>query len=155
MIRPATADDASRIATLWNQIIRDTTITFTTQLKTSEQIAQMIANSPVFVAEDAGFGGFASYAQFRDGPGYARTMEHSIHLTRGARGKGFGRALLNKVEAHAKSGGAHSMIAGISAENGSALAFHLALGYRETGRLPQAGWKFERWIDLVFVQKFL
>ncbi|MFT7252838.1 MAG: L-amino acid N-acyltransferase YncA [Paracoccaceae bacterium] len=97
MIRPATADDASRIATLWNQIIRDTTITFTTQLKTSEQIAQMIANSPVFVAEDAGFGGFASYAQFRDGPGYARTMEHSIHLTRGARGKGFGRALLNKV----------------------------------------------------------
>ncbi|MFT7252839.1 MAG: L-amino acid N-acyltransferase YncA [Paracoccaceae bacterium] len=47
------------------------------------------------------------------------------------------------------------MIAGISAENGSALAFHLALGYRETGRLPQAGWKFERWIDLVFVQKFL
>lgn len=59
------------------------------------------------------------------------------------------------VESHARTHGAHQMIAGISAENPAAIAFHAKIGYRETVRIAQAGFKFDRYIDLVLMQKFL
>jgi L-amino acid N-acyltransferase len=99
--------------------------------------------------------GFATYFQFRGGPGYAYTMEHSIHIPAKARGRGLGRALMAHVEAHASAAGVRSIFAGISGENSDAIAFHAALGYIQTARLPQVGQKFGRWHDLVLMQKFL
>jgi phosphinothricin acetyltransferase len=51
--------------------------------------------------------------------------------------------------------GHHSMIAGVAGENAGGAAFHAAIGYREIARLPQVGWKFGRWHDLVLMQKIL
>jgi phosphinothricin acetyltransferase len=82
-------------------------------------------------------------------------MEHSVHLTEAARGKGLGRALMAVLEDHARQGGAHLMIAGISGENPGAQAFHAALGYAHVARIPEAGWKWGRYIDLVLMQKIL
>ena len=56
---------------------------------------------------------------------------------------------------NARTRGAHQMVAGISAENPAAIAFHAKIGYRETVRIAQAGFKFDRYIDLVLMQKFL
>ena len=156
MIRSATPDDADPIAAIWNHVIRDTTQTFTTAEKCPVGLAAQIIAQPCFVAEVAGaVAGFVLYGQFRGGPGYAHTMEHSIHVARDARGAGLGRALMERAEAHARAAGVHSMIAGVAGENSGGAGFHTALGYNEIARLPQVGRKFGRWHDLVLMQKML
>lgn len=160
-IRPATSSDCAAIAAIWNPVIRDTACTFTTQQKTPSGLGALIdekrANAmPFLVAElDGGIAGFATYGQFRAGPGYARTMEHSIILAPDARGRGIGRALMGALEACARDQGVHSLWAGVSAENEAGVAFHKAIGYREMARLPEVGRKFGRWMDLILLQKIL
>jgi phosphinothricin acetyltransferase len=154
MIRQATPADAPAIAAFWNPWIRDTAITFTATEKTPADIARMITDRPAFLVTDD-LAGFATYTQFRAGDGYRTCMEHSIILAPGTRGKGRGRALLQALESHARAAGAHQFIAGISAENPAAIGFHTALGYTEIARIPQAGFKFDRFIDLVLMQKLL
>ena len=158
MIRPATASDAPAIAQVWNPWIRDTAITFSATLKSAADIARMIAERAqaghAFLVTDD-LQGFATYAQFRAGSGYKTCMEHTIILAPRARGNGQGRALMQTLESHAAQAGAHQMIAGISAENPDGIHFHAALNYHEIARIPQAGFKFSRYIDLVLMQKFL
>ncbi len=154
MIERAEANDARAVTELWNEVIRETTITFTTTPKTEAAIAELIESQPVFVARDRGIClGFATYGQFRGGDGYAHTMEHAIYLSGAARGRGLGRALLTAVENSARGDGAHSLIAGISGENEGGIAFHAAMGFAPVGRIPEAGRKFERFLDLVLMQK--
>lgn len=161
MIRPATAADTVTIAALWNALIRDTTVTFTSREKTLAEVEDTLAarfrdGFTFLVAEHQDrVAGFATYAQFRGGDGYARCMEHSIHLEPLARGQGLGRALMAAIEAHALARGTHSMIAGVSGENATGIAFHTALGYRSIATVPESGFKFGRWLDLVLMQKFL
>lgn len=161
ILRAAEAADAAAIAALWNPVIRDTAITFNPEPKTPGDVAAMIAARQAgghgfIVAEEAGaLLGFATYAQFRGGAGYARSMEHTVLLAPGARGRGTGRALMRAVEDHARAGGAHQMIAGVSAENPAGRDFHARLGYALIATVPQAGWKFGRFIDLWLMQKFL
>ena len=162
MIRLAAATDAADIAVLWNPWITDTVITFNAVEKTAADVVQMIADRhsarhAVFVAHGPGQSllGFATYVQFRRGVGYATCMENTIVLSPDACGKGVGRALMDAVETHARGHGAHQMIAGITGENHAGLAFHAALGYAHIATIPQAGFKFGRFLDLVLMQKFL
>lgn len=161
MIRPARAEDAAAIAHFWNPVIRNTAVTFNSAEKTPDEIATYIAATRArghgfFVGEVEGAVlGFASYGQFRASVGYARTLEHTVILAPEARGQGLGRALMLALEDHARAGGGHSLIAGVSGENEAGIAFHKAIGFAETARLPEVGWKFDRWMDLVLLQKFL
>lgn len=161
MIRDATPADAVALAALWNPVIRDTAATFNSAEKTPADIAAMIATRQAeghaFLVATAGetLLGFASYAQFRGGVGYARSMEHTIILAPAAQGQGTGRALLSALESRARAAGAHCLFAGVSAENPAGRAFHARMGYAETAILPQVGYKFGRYIDLVLMQKFL
>jgi L-amino acid N-acyltransferase len=158
MIRPAIAADAPAIAGIWNALIRDSVATFNCVEYTDAQIARMIADKAAaghaFLVDDT-LRGFATYGQFRGGVGYAHSMEHTIHLSSTARGKGLGRALMTAVEDHARDHGAHAMIAGVGGENTPGIAFHAACGYAHVATIPQVGWKFGRWMDLVLMQKFL
>ena len=161
MIRPARAADAPALAALLNHWILHTAVTFNPVPKTENDILDMIAAKAAvghafLVAEDTGqVIGQASYGQFRSGLGYRTCMEHSISLLPGSHGKGLGRALLAAVEDHARSQGVHQMIAGISGENAAGRAFHARVGYRHLATIPEAGHKFDRFIDLVLMQKFL
>lgn len=157
MIRPAVKDDFPQIAKIWNQIIRDTAATFTNAEKEVAELVQAnAAGRPFFVAEQNGkVVGFATYFPFRSGPGYARTKEHTIQLAPDARGKGFGRGLMEAVEEHARDAGVHTIWAGISSENPDGKAFHAALGYEEIAVLPEVGRKFGRWMDLILMRKVL
>jgi phosphinothricin acetyltransferase len=157
MIRPATPADAPAIAAIWNQIIRDTTATFTTAEKDPTTLATQIASgTPWWVAcVNDRVEGHATYGQFRGGPGYARSMEHSIHLTTATQGRGLGRALMQTLEDHARDQGVHVMVAGVSSDNPAGQAFHARLGYAECGRVMQAGYKWGRYFDLVLMQKIL
>ena len=142
-------------------MIRDTAVTFNSVEKTPDDLVQMIADKAhaghgFLVAEHGGaVAGFASYGQFRGGIGYRHTMEHTIILGPQTRGLGLGRALMHGIEDHARNGGAHSIFAGVSAENPEGRRFHLAMGYTEIATLPQVGWKFGRWMDLYLLQKIL
>lgn len=162
MIRPARTGDAAAIAALLNHWIETSAVTFNPVPKTEADIVGMIATKAAeghgfFVAQDAGgqLLGQASYGQFRAGQGYRTCMEHSISLAPAAQGKGIGRALMTAVEDHARAAGAHQMIAGVSGENAAGRAFHERLGYRHIATLPEAGYKFGRFLDLVLMQKFL
>lgn len=163
MIRPAIVLDAQAIADVWNPWIRDTGITFNAVDKRVDEVADLIvhrttAGHGFLVATEDDTGailGFATYAQFRGGIGYARTMEHSIILAPQARGKGLGRALLTAIEKHAHEEGAHQILAGVSSENADGIKFHQAMGYVECARIRDAGYKFGRYMDLVLMQKFL
>lgn len=160
LIRLATSADAEAIAQLWNPYIRDTAVTFNPVEKSPDDVARMITERSglghaTFVAEDAGLMGFASYAQFRGGVGYATCMEHTVLLLPQARGRGVGRDLMTALCHHAARAGAHQMIAGISAENPDGIRFHARLGFAEVARLRDAGFKFGRFMDLVLMQKFL
>lgn len=157
MIRPAAPTDAPAIAEIWNRIIRETTATFTTVEKDPAHLARQIAEgTPWWVAEVNGtVQGHATYGQFRGGPGYARSMEHSIHLAPAASGRGLGRALMETLEAHARAAGVHVMVAGVSSDNPAGQAFHARIGYVECGRVMQAGHKWGRWLDLILMQKIL
>ena len=160
-LRAASPGDAAAICAFWNPQIRDTAVTFNPEEKTAKALARLIADRQAegkafMVAEEAGrVLGFATYFQFRGGPGYGRTMEHTVVLDPSAWGRGTGRALMRAIEEHARAAGMHSMIAGVSGENPAGIAFHAALGYAQIARLPQVGWKFDRWMDLVLMQKML
>lgn len=165
IIRPARPDDYAAILAIWNPVIRDTTIIFHSQERDPAMLDELItsrraAGHEFFVAEAEGADGgaimgFASYAQFRAGNGYATAMEHSIILADGARGKGAGRALMQRLEAHAAAAGAHTLFAGVSGENSAGIAFHQAIGFHTVATIPEAGRKFGRWLDLVLMMKFL
>ena len=62
---------------------------------------------------------------------------------------------MQRLESRARDAGAHSLFAGVSAENPAGLAFHARLGFAEVARLQQVGHKFGRYMDLVLMQKFL
>ncbi|MEL7255863.1 MAG: N-acetyltransferase family protein [Pseudomonadota bacterium] len=161
IIRPATHADAGAIAEIWNHYIRDTTVTFTTDEKTADDVtayidARQTDGMSVVVAQTAaGLMGFAAASSFRSGPGYARTLESSVMLRDGASGAGMGRALMQAVEDAARRGGATALVAGISGENDAAMAFHARLGFADVGRMPGVGQKFGRALDLVLMQKTL
>ncbi|MEL7212941.1 MAG: N-acetyltransferase family protein [Pseudomonadota bacterium] len=159
-IRAATAEDAEAICAIWNPVIRDTGITFNAVEKTTGDICAMIDEKAALgyaflVVDEGGVQGFGTYGQFRGGVGYARTAEHSIILGAATRGKGIGRALMAALESDAKAQGFHSMFAGVSGENRAGVRFHAALGYAEVVTLREVGYKFDRWFDLVLMQKML
>ena len=155
MIRAAQPKDAKQIADIWNHAIRNTTITFNPVEKSVEEVAQLCARNTLVWDDGEQVSGFARYFQFRGGEGYRFTVEHTIMLHPTAHGGGIGRALMEALFDHAKKQGFHSMFAGCSAENVGAVTFHVRLGFQEVATLPQVGFKFDRWIDLVLLQKML
>ena len=157
ILRDAKPADAAEIAAIWNPVIRDTTVTFNPVEKTTADIAAMIANRPAFVVgtDGAQVKGFATYDQFRAGLGYAQAIEHTVIVAADAKGQGVASALMHDLFAHARARDMHTMWAGVSAENPAGVAFHTALGFEIIGILPEVGRKFDRWIDLVLMQKRL
>lgn len=99
--------------------------------------------------------GFATFGPFRPKAGYDRTAEHSLYLAPQARGQGVGTTLMRIMIDDARARGLHTLIGCLDAQNAASIAFHQRLGFVETARLPQVGRKFDRWLDLVFVQLFL
>jgi L-amino acid N-acyltransferase len=96
--------------------------------------------------------GFASVSPFRERPAYATTVENSVYVHRGARGRGVGERLLNDLLATAKNSGFHSVIARIVGENASSIRLHEKCGYTLVGTEVEVGRKHGRWLDVVEYQ---
>ena len=99
--------------------------------------------------------GYATFGDFRPHDGYFRTVEHSIYVHTDHRRKGVARALLPHLIEAAKRIGKHVMVGGIDAANAGSIALHEAFGFAPVGLMPQVGFKFGRYLDLLFMQKIL
>ncbi len=160
-IRPADEADAEAIVEIWNHYIRETAVTFNSIEKTKDDVREIVLacrkdNLAFLVAKDCErLVGFCTYFQFRCGIGYAKTMEHTILMQPEVHGRGFGRALMQRLFNHAQAEGVKSLWAGVSAENPGGIAFHESIGFSNVVRLRRVGHKFDRWIDLILLQKIL
>ena len=160
-IRPAIPADLPGILAIYNDVIATSTAVYMDEPVTlANRLAwyedRLRANYPVLVAAEGGeVLGFSSFGDFRPFHGFRFTVEHSIHIAASHRGKGLGAPLVLGLMPLATSLGKHVMIGGIDAENAASLRFHEKLGFAQTAHMPQIGFKFGRWLDVVFVQKTL
>ena len=158
IIRDAGERDASPIRDIRLDIVRDPVITFTTHEPDIAEVQADIKSAfddgrAFLVAEKGGqVIGYATWNEFRKGPGYRFTAEHSVYVRAGHKGEGVGGALMTALLDRAAASGLKMMVAGISAENREGLDFHKRLGFQEVGRMPGVGFKGNRFLDLVLMQ---
>jgi L-amino acid N-acyltransferase YncA len=166
-IRPAVAADVPAITALQNALLATTAIEWTeTEHTVDDRRAWLAAHDDrgeaVLVAVDDeadGDGavvGFCAYGDFRDSrrwPGYASTVEHTVHVAESHWGSGVGRDLMEALIAHAAAAGKHVIVAAIDAENEGSIRFHERLGFTEVARMPEVGTRFGRWLTLVMLQR--
>lgn len=158
-IRDATEEDLAGLLVIYNEVIATSTAIYSSDPVTLEDRrqwwrARTAQGYPVLVARDAhGVAGFATFGDFRAWPGYRFTVEHSVHVRADGRGCGTGTLLLQALLTRAAALGKHVMIAGVDAANAAAIRFHERLGFEQRGHLREVGYKFDRWLDLVFLQR--
>ncbi len=161
-ILDATAQHADGIAAIYNHAVEHTTAIWNERLVDAEDRAAWLAarqsdGFPVLVAleEDGTVLGYATYGPWRPHDGYRRTVEHSVYVREGLRGRGTGSTLLSALIERARAQGLHVMVAGIDAENLGSVRLHERFGFTRVGVLPEVGIKFGRWLDLAFLQLVL
>jgi L-amino acid N-acyltransferase YncA len=160
-LRDAERKDVPGILSIFNEVIvNSTAVYFLAPVELGEREAwfdnRRAAGYPVIVAIDGNdVVGFASFGAWRTAPAYAWTVEHTVHVRAGSRGRGIGSALVSELFGVARAMGKHVMIGGIDAENTRSLAFHRRLGFEPVAHFRSVGRKFDRWLDLLFVQRQL
>lgn len=159
LLRDAVAQDAGAIAAIYNHAVAHTTAIWNeVEVDAPNRRDWMTGKDergePVLVAQDADGAvvGYASYGAWRAFDGYRHTVEHSVYVQPDQQGRGIGRLLLVALIDRARADGKHVMVAAIEAGNAGSIALHQRLGFAETGRMPEVGMKFGRWLDLVFLQ---
>ncbi|MBV9732984.1 MAG: N-acetyltransferase [Verrucomicrobia bacterium] len=160
-IRSAVSDDLEAMLVIYNDAIVNTTAVYDYQPRTADAQRQWFETKqaqslPVFVAVDgATLVGFGSFGPFRPWPAYQFTVENSLYVDSAFRRKGAGAALLASLVTAAQTSGYHTMVAGIDATNEASLALHRKAGFEPVAHFREVGWKFERWLDLVFMERML
>jgi phosphinothricin acetyltransferase len=160
-IRAAREADLPAITAIFNQVIATSTAIYADDPFSAEDRAAWFAarrgaGYPVLVAEEDGAVlGLASFGDFRPWPGFRHTVEHSVHVRADARGRGLGAALVAALFDPARALGKHVMVAAVDATNQGSIRMHERLGFARGAMLREVGRKFDRWLDLEFMQKFL
>lgn len=160
-IRLAERGDVAAIRAIYNDAILNTTAVYSYEPVTLEERLAWFegkreAGYPVLVAErEGGVVGFATYGAFRAKPAYLYSAEHSVYVDAAQRGQGLGKALLSAVIEKAKAQELHTLIAGIDADNPASLRLHERLGFERVAHFREVGYKFDRFLDLVCMQRFL
>jgi L-amino acid N-acyltransferase len=156
------AEHGPAILDIFNDAIANSTALYEYRARSPENIAEWFdvkrrGNFPVLgaVDESGALLGFASYGTFRPRPAYKYSIEHSVYVHREQRGRGVGRALMQRLISIATEQQYHVMIGGIDGENQTSIALHERLGFEHAGSIRHAGFKFGRWLDLAFYQLLL
>ena len=162
MIRRARIEDIDAILEIVNDAILNTTAIYDYDVRTlNDQISwfqeKQEQDFPVIVATDKKnkVVGFGTYGTFRLKVGFRFTVEHSVYVKEGHSGKGIGKAILLELIALAKAQKLHVMVGCIDADNIGSIEFHEKFGFKKAGILKESGYKFDKWLDLQFVQLIL
>ena len=160
-VRDATEADLPMILAIYNEVIINTTAVYSEAPVTLEDrrawwLGRLAQRYPVLVACDAGgVAGFASFGDFRAWPCYRLTVEHSVHVRADCRGQGLGKRLVSELFPRAAALAKHVMIAGVDADNRASIGMHQRLGFERVAHFREVGFKFGRWLDLVFLQRWV
>ncbi len=161
-IRPGLSQDIPALATIYAHHVRHGTGTFEIDPPTENEMlarqAEVASRGlPYLVLEVRGqVLGFAYCNWFKPRPAYRFSAEDSIYLNPEHHGKGYGRLLLAELASQAQGAGIRKLIAVIGdSANASSIGVHRALGFTQVGVLQACGWKFERWLDVVLMEKNL
>jgi L-amino acid N-acyltransferase len=160
-VRLATENDLPQMLEIYNDVILNTTAVFEYNKHTFEMRKQWFETKknqgyPVFSAvEGPVLVGFSSFGPFRAWPAYKYSVENSVYVHNGYRGKGIGKLLMKPLIDAAIAMNLHTIVAGIEAENKSSIRLHASFGFIEVAHFKEAGFKFNRWLDLKFLQLML
>jgi L-amino acid N-acyltransferase len=160
-IRPAVFSDLDTILEIINHQILHSTSIYDYEPRDFETHKQWFddkqaQNLPVIVAEYENAPiGFATYGSFRHKEAYRYTVEHSVYVAEEFIGKGAGKLLLKELITIAKEQKYHTMIGVVDSENEGSIAFHQKYGFEIVGTIKESGYKFERWLNSVFMQLIL
>ena len=160
-LRPYQTRDTQAILDIINYNILNSTALYDYTIRTYEQQKAILEDKiskhfPVIVAlEEDKVVGFGMYSEFRFREAYKYTVEHSVYVNNDFHGKGIGKILLAELIKIAKKQNLHTMIAVIDAENQSSVDFHEKFGFKTVGIIKESGYKFDRWLDSVFMQLIL
>lgn len=157
-IQQATMANMVDILPITNHAILHTTAIYDYEPRTLQDMQNWFTekqqnNFPVLVALiNTTILGYATYGQFNPKEGYKFCVEHSIYVSENYTGKGIGKLLLTELIQRAKAQGIHTMIGLIDAENKNSIAFCEKFGFTKAGLLKQVGYKFNKWLDVQFMQ---
>lgn len=159
MIRPLAPDDHASAARVYNHYVEHTTATFqTTPVMPDEWAADATGGEPGrhgawAIEADGAFAGYVLVTPFKSRCAYRDTAEVTVYLSPDCIGRGLGRAALEHVDAHARAAGLHALIAVVCAENAASLRAFERAGYARAALLREVGTKFDRLLDVVYLQK--
>lgn len=161
-IRRATRDDVLAILEIYNDAVLTTTASYDYEPRTLEHRLAWFEDHErndyaIFVALDATGRviGWSSLSRYHDRLGFRFTAENSVYVAADQRGGGVGKALLAPLIEAARARGLHAVIAAIDASNEASIRLHASFGFIEVGRFKQVGYKFDRWLDLVYMQRLV
>jgi L-amino acid N-acyltransferase YncA len=161
-IRPAQPHDLAAITHIYADAVRHGTASFEIDPPDLDEMTRRFealaaGGFPYLVARRAGtVAGYAYAGPYRARPAYRWTVEDSIYVAADAQRCGLGRALLERLIAEAEERGFRQMIAVIGdADQPGSIALHAAAGFRMIGTLAGVGFKFDRWLDSVLMQRAL
>lgn len=162
LIRPSAPEDLSTITAIYGWNVENGTGTFELEAPSLAEMTRrredvLGKGLPWLVAEREGrVVGYAYANPFRPRPAYRFFLEDSVYLAPEAQGHGIGRLLLAELIARCEALGARQMVAVIGdSANASSIGLHRALGFAPAGTMRSAGWKFDRWLDVVVMQRTL
>ncbi len=162
LIRDATLSDMAAIQAIYAHHVLHGTGTFELEAPDDAEMTRRYGNDLAAAGawlvslNESGVLAFAYYKPFRDQAAYSQTVENSIYVREDVRGQGVGRLLVAQLVATAEAAGFRQMIALIGdSDNVSSIGMHASVGFQRVGVLRAAGHKFERWLDVVIMQKAL
>lgn len=160
-IRSATEADVPGILDIYNDAILHTTAVYnyvphTLDMRLAWFRERQQQGFPVLVADiDGIIAGYSSLGHFRAFAAYKYTAESSVYVHTDYRGRGLAKALMQPLIEAAQAIDLHAIVAGIDAENTASIKLHEQLGFVEVAHFKQVGYKFDQWLDLLFLQLLL
>jgi L-amino acid N-acyltransferase YncA len=159
-IRPATEADLPAINAIYNHYVLHSTCTYQTEPSTAEErlewFRQHGEKHPVIVTEEDGqVVGWGSLSRFHPRAAYGHSVEDSVYLHHEWQGRGLGGTLLGELLRLAKELGHHTVLGGIDADQAASVALHAKFGFVKVSHLKEVGYKQDRWLDVIWMQKML
>jgi phosphinothricin acetyltransferase len=161
-IRLATETDLVAINDIYNHYVLTSTATYQEESEPMEGRRAWFAKhqssehpATVAINESNAIVGWGSLSPWRDRSAYRFSVENSVYVRHDLHGHGIGSALLADLIARAQSAKLKTIVAGIDAEQRPSIALHRRFGFEINGTMKQVGYKFDRWLDVVFMQLML
>jgi L-amino acid N-acyltransferase YncA len=156
-IRRALPADLPAVSEIYAREAREGHATFDHEPRPMEQWEARLAGPDHFLVakHDGTVIGYASSSAFRTRPAYCHTKETGVYVAPGHQGLGTGRQLYDALLAMLVDDGVHLAVAAVAQPNEASMALHRACGFEVVGTMREVGFKHDRWIDVMWLQKVL